>query len=69
MLTEDAFSSGHLVMSHIVSCKCSNVETNLSCVNLSSFRTSEFRTSLGASSLLGLGIVLALKFSYVQYKG
>ena len=30
MQTEDAYSSGHLVLSHFGTCKCSNVETNLS---------------------------------------
>ena len=30
MPTEDAFSSGHLVLSHFGTCKCTNVETNLS---------------------------------------
>ena len=30
MPTEDAYSSGHLVLSHIGTCMCSNVETNLS---------------------------------------
>ena len=30
MPTEDAYSSGHLVLSHIGTFKCSNVETNLS---------------------------------------
>ena len=30
MPTEDAFSSGHLVLSHFWICNCSNVETNLS---------------------------------------
>ena len=29
MPTEDAYSSGHLVLSHFGTCKCSNVETNL----------------------------------------
>ena len=30
MPTEDAYSSGHLVLSHFRTCKCSNVETNIS---------------------------------------
>ena len=30
MPTEDAYSSGHLVLSHFGTCKCSNVETNTS---------------------------------------
>ena len=30
MPTEDAYSSGHLVLSHFGTCICSNVETNLS---------------------------------------
>ena len=30
MQTEDAYSSGHLVLSHFGTCMCSNVETNLS---------------------------------------
>ena len=30
MPTEDAYSSGHLVLSRFGTCKCSNVETNLS---------------------------------------
>ena len=30
MPTEDAYSSGHLVLSHSGTCMCSNVETNLS---------------------------------------
>ena len=30
MPTEDAYSSGHLVLSHFLTCMCSNVETNLS---------------------------------------
>ena len=30
MPTEDAYYSGHLVLSHFGTCKCSNVETNLS---------------------------------------
>ena len=30
MPTEDAYSSGHLVLSHFGTCKCSNVETNIS---------------------------------------
>ena len=30
MLTDDAYSSGHLVLSHFGTCKFSNVETNLS---------------------------------------
>ena len=29
MPTEDAYSSGHLVLSHFGACKCSNVETNI----------------------------------------
>ena len=44
MPTEDAYSSGHLVLSHFGTCMCSNVETNLSCL-----RTFEFRTPLGTS--------------------
>ena len=31
MPTGDAYSSGHLVLSHFRTCICSNVETNLSC--------------------------------------
>ena len=30
MPTGDAYSSGHLVLSHFGTCKCSNVETNIS---------------------------------------
>ena len=30
MTTEDAYSCGHLVLSHFVTCMCSNVETNFS---------------------------------------
>ena len=30
MPTEDVYSSGHLVLSHFRTCKCSNVETNVS---------------------------------------
>ena len=30
MPTEDAYSSGHLVLSHFGTCMCSNVDTNLS---------------------------------------
>ena len=30
MPTDDAYSSGHLVLSHLWTCICSNVETNLS---------------------------------------
>ena len=30
MPTEDAYSSGHLVLSHLGTCMCSNAETNLS---------------------------------------
>ena len=30
MPTGDAYSSGHLVLSHFGTCECSNVETNLS---------------------------------------
>ena len=30
MPTEDAYSSGHLILSNFGTCKCSNVETNLS---------------------------------------
>ena len=30
MPTEDAYSSGHLVLSHFGTCKCSNGETNIS---------------------------------------
>ena len=30
MPIEDAYSSGHLVLSHFVTCMCSYVETNLS---------------------------------------
>ena len=29
-ISEDAYSSGHLVLSHFGTCMCSNVETNLS---------------------------------------
>ena len=44
MPTEDAYSSGHLVLSHFGTCMCSNVETNLSwtCLVIGLF---EFRTS------------------------
>ena len=42
----DAYSSGHLVLSHFETCKCSYVETNLSWTCL---RTFEFRASLGTS--------------------
>ena len=35
MPTEDAYSSGHLVLSHFGTCMCSYVETNLSWVVLS----------------------------------
>ena len=31
MPTEDAYSSGHLVLSHVWTCMWSNIETNLSC--------------------------------------
>ena len=34
MPTGDAFSSGHLVLSHFGTCMCSNVESNLSWTNL-----------------------------------
>ena len=34
MSTEYAYSFGHLVLSHFGTCKCSNVETNLSCTCL-----------------------------------
>ena len=34
MPTEDAYSSGHLVLSHFWTCMCSNVETNLSWICL-----------------------------------
>ena len=30
MPTEDAYSSGHLILSHFGTCKCSNVDTNVS---------------------------------------
>ena len=30
MPTEDAYSSGHLVLSHFGACRCSNVETGVS---------------------------------------
>ena len=51
MLTEDVYSSGHLVLSHIGTCKCYNFETNLSLTCLVS-GLFEFRTSLGTSILL-----------------
>ena len=63
MPTEDAYSSGHLALSHFVTCMCSNVvshfgtcmcsnvETNLSWTCLVS-GLFEFRTSLGTSLLL-----------------
>ena len=51
MQTEDAYSSGHLVLSHFGTCMCSNIETNFSWTCLVS-RTFEFRTSLGTSVLL-----------------
>ena len=38
MLTGDAYSSGHLVLSHFGTCMCSNVETNLSSTCLVSGR-------------------------------
>ena len=49
--TEDAYSSGHLVLSHFGTCICSNVETILSwtCHIYGPF---EFRISLGTSILL-----------------
>ena len=47
--TEDAYSYGHLVLSYLWTCMCSNVETNL---GLSCLRTFEFLTSLGTSLLL-----------------
>ena len=47
MPTEDAYSSGHLVLSHFGTCTCSNVETNLSWTCL----VSGLRTSLGTSLL------------------
>ena len=48
--TEDAYSSGHLVLSHFGTCICSNVETILSwtCHVYGPF---QFRTSLGTSIL------------------
>ena len=49
MPTEDAYLSGHLVLSHIGTCKCSNVETNLSWTCLVSGLLSRGRTSLGTS--------------------
>ena len=48
MPTEDAYSSGHLVLSDFETCICSNVEINLS---WSCLRTLEFRTSFGTSVL------------------
>ena len=53
MPTGDAYSSGHLVLSHFRTCICSYVETNLSWTCLVS-GLFEFRTSLGTSVLLGL---------------
>ena len=50
MPTEDAYSSGHLVLFHFGTCMCSNVETNPP-LNLSCLRTFEFPTSLGTSVL------------------
>ena len=40
MPTEDAYSSGHLVLSHFWTCKCSNVDTNISWTCLVSGRLS-----------------------------
>ena len=51
MPTEDAYSSGHLVLSHFGTCICSNVETKLSWTCLVS-GLFELRTSLGTSVLL-----------------
>ena len=51
MPTEDAYFSGHLVLSNFGICMCSNVETNRSwtCLVSGFF---EFRTSIGTSLLL-----------------
>ena len=53
MPTGDAYSSGHLVLSHFGTCICSNVETNLF-LNLSCFQTFWVSKSLSTSVLLGL---------------
>ena len=49
MPTEDAYSSGHLVLSHFRTCKWSNIEKK-SLLNLSFFP--DFLTFLGTSVLL-----------------
>ena len=48
MPTGNAYSSGHLVLSHFGTCECFNVEDQY-LLNLSCFWTFEFRTSLGTS--------------------
>ena len=47
MPTEDAYSSGHLVLPHIGTCRCSNQCQDQCLLNLSCFRMFEFRISLG----------------------
>ena len=54
MLTEDAYSSGHLVLSHFGTCMCSNVETNLSWTSL-------------ISGLLSFEYLSVLRFCLVLY--
>ena len=63
MPTEDAYYSGHLVLSHFGTCKLSNVETNLSWTFLV-FRTFEFRTSLGTSVFACRHIALSFRLLF-----
>ena len=52
MPTEDANSSGHLVLSHFVTCMCSNVETNLSWTCLFSLLRQEYPPILTSGEML-----------------
>ena len=66
MPTEDAYSSGHLVLSHFGTCRCSNVETNLfrTCLvsGLLSFEHPSVFQFLGCCVIFGGVCVVTLLF-------
>ena len=69
MPTEDAYSSGHLILSHAGTCKCSNVETNLSWTCLVSGLLSFEHPSVLLFSLLKESLVYTLSRTSSQGKG
>ena len=52
MPTEDAYSSGHLALSHFGNCKCSNIDTNLELDLFSDFWVSNIHMYIGTTTWL-----------------